>query len=143
MMERERGREREVRRRKKKRNGLRCGSGGRRLHRQLRCERKSEERQRRSWHLFKLFARHGSGHLGSTNPAAKERKTRKEEKRGREWGEGEGGVMGNRGGELNRGWIVQRNGEKRLFLSQENDQPLFYLMKWNNNPAQNRIQNYC
>lgn len=48
--------------------------------------------------------------------------------------------MGNRGGELNRGWIVQRNGEKRLFLSQENDQPLFYLMKWNNNPAQDQIK---
>lgn len=34
---------------------------------------------------FQLFARHGSGHLGNTNPAAKERKTRKE----REGGTGE------------------------------------------------------
>lgn len=45
-----------------------------------------------------------------------------------------GGVMGNRGGELNRGWIVQRNGEKTLFLSQENDHPLSHLVKYKTNP---------
>lgn len=38
---------------------------------------------------FQLFAQHGSGHLGNTNPAAKERKTRKERGGGGLWETGE------------------------------------------------------
>lgn len=83
---------------------------------------------------FQLFAQHGSGHLGNANPAAKDRKTRKEREGAR------GRIMGNRGGELKRGWIVQTNGEKRLFLSGKSSSSLFSV-KCKRNPAGLSIRN--
>lgn len=49
-----------------------------------------------------LFAQHGSGHLGNTNPAAKERKTRKARE------EGDDGKQGS---------LTEGDDGKRLFLS--------------------------
>lgn len=50
---------------------------------------------------FQLFAQHGPGHFGNTSLAAKERKTR-------DYSLQEWEVMGNRGGEKDRGQLVQR-----------------------------------
>lgn len=50
----------------------------------------------------------------------------KKERQEKREAEGGGGMMGNRGGEQRvDGATVQRNGEKRLCLSQGNDHPLF------------------
>lgn len=92
----------------------------------------SGEERRGSHGIFSAVCSAWVGSLGQQQSCC-QRKTRKV-KEGETGRGGWGGVMGNRGGELNRGWIVQRNGEKTLFLSQENDHPLSHLVKYKTNP---------
>lgn len=92
---------------------------------------------------FQLFARHGSGHLGNTEPAAKEKKTR-EEKRVREWQGEDDGKQGRRA--EGRVGTVQTNGEKGFcfvfLVTRQGFFPLVFWVKCKRKPPWHSIRNY-